>query len=246
MDGMKKYKLNFLIDALMFLLTLALAGIGFLLAYVIVPGREAAAKYGPGVEPWLFGLDRHAWGDIHLVLGFVLLGLLIAHLALHLRIIQSMFSRLFPTVVPRRVAAGAFAGLGLFLLLFFALFEPELHLFQRGAGRGLQSTRPTDPGALAGSGVAGHRTESRPAKSDTAEPLPEKAGQSSPHGTVRGMYTLGSVAREHGVPVSYIVQRLGLPQDISPGSRLGRLRRQYGFSLEDVEKTLKDYRTQTQ
>jgi hypothetical protein len=43
---MDKGKINFLVDALMFLCMAALAGIGFLMKYVLIPGKEAWAVYG--------------------------------------------------------------------------------------------------------------------------------------------------------------------------------------------------------
>ena len=48
---MNKAKLNFAIDALMFLCMTAIAGLGFLMKYVLLPGRESTIKYGRRVEP---------------------------------------------------------------------------------------------------------------------------------------------------------------------------------------------------
>ena len=47
---MNKGKLNFPIDALMFLAMSAIAGLGFLVKYVLLPGRESTIKYGRRVE----------------------------------------------------------------------------------------------------------------------------------------------------------------------------------------------------
>ena len=54
-----KVKLNFVIDALMFLCMAAIAGMGFLMKYVLLPGRESTIKYGRRVDLSLFGLYRH-------------------------------------------------------------------------------------------------------------------------------------------------------------------------------------------
>ena len=42
---MNKPKLNFIINALMFLCLMAMAGLGFLMKYILPPGREVMARY---------------------------------------------------------------------------------------------------------------------------------------------------------------------------------------------------------
>ena len=91
---MNKAKLNFAIDALMFLCMAAIAGLGFLMKYVLLPGRESTIKYERRVELTLLGLDRHDWGTIHLYLGFLLLALLVLHIVLHWQMIPGLFGRL--------------------------------------------------------------------------------------------------------------------------------------------------------
>ncbi len=50
----------------MFLCMMAIVGIGMLIKFILLPGKEAAVVYGRKVDLLLFGLDRHAWGTIHL------------------------------------------------------------------------------------------------------------------------------------------------------------------------------------
>jgi hypothetical protein len=40
------------------------------------------------------------------------------------------------------------------------------------------------------------------------------------------------------VPTAVILQELGLPQNLPLNERLGRLRHQYGFEMEDVRKIM--------
>jgi hypothetical protein len=70
-----KPKLNFIIDALMFLVMMAMAGLGFLMKYVLIPGKSRWVKYGRNVDLTLLSWDRHDWGELHLYLGFTLLSL---------------------------------------------------------------------------------------------------------------------------------------------------------------------------
>ncbi len=72
----------------------AVVGIGFLIKYTLISGQERNAIYGKNVELSLFGMDRHEWGYIHLVIAFVLLGLLVIHLFLHWKTIISVYKRI--------------------------------------------------------------------------------------------------------------------------------------------------------
>ena len=56
---MKKSKINFIIDFLMFIFMFAIAGIGFLIKYFLIPGKERWIKYGSNVDLFLFEMDRH-------------------------------------------------------------------------------------------------------------------------------------------------------------------------------------------
>jgi uncharacterized membrane protein len=88
---MNRSKLNLIIDGLMFLAMAAIAGLGFLIKYVMPPGPEKIVKYGRNVTLLFLGMDRHGWGRIHLVIGFVFLGLLALHIIIHWRMTVNMY-----------------------------------------------------------------------------------------------------------------------------------------------------------
>ena len=134
---MNKAKLNFVIDALMFLCMTAIAGLGFLMKYVLLPGRESTIKYGRRVGISLLGLDRHDWGAIHLYLGFFLLALLVLHIFLHWNMIPGLFSRLVAPSRQRWQIAAVYVLLTAALLLFPFLISPEVK--DAGAGEGRRS-----------------------------------------------------------------------------------------------------------
>jgi len=60
-------------------------------------------------------------------------------------------------------------------------------------------------------------------------------------GPIRGAMTLGDVELITGVPVDHLVRELGLPANTTAEERLGRLRREYGFSMADVRRIVDDY-----
>jgi hypothetical protein len=158
---MDKPKLNFVIDALMFLCLMALAGLGFLMKFALPSGREAWAKYGSNLQFSWLGWDRHDWGDIHLYLAFTLLSLLVLHVILHWQPILSLFKRLVPDPRRRFRIALIFLLLSLVLLYFPFMISPDSKGRGRGGHRsqgGGAPSRSALPGSLlmpAGSQAAG-------------------------------------------------------------------------------------------
>jgi hypothetical protein len=122
---MDKPKLNFVIDAVMFLCLMAMAGLGFLMRYVLPSGRDAWAAYGSNLQFSWLGWDRHDWGDIHLYLAFTLLILLALHIILHWRQILGLFHRVVPDPRRRYRIALVFLILSLLLIYFPFLITPD-------------------------------------------------------------------------------------------------------------------------
>ncbi len=85
---MKKPLINYIIDALMFLLIIPIAGIGIIMEYVLPSGQG-------GGKDVLLGLTRHEWGSIHWYCSIVFVVLLITHIVLHWNWIKSMTKSFF-------------------------------------------------------------------------------------------------------------------------------------------------------
>ncbi len=130
-----KANFNFLIDVLMFLCLSAMAGIGFLMNYILIPGREAWVEYGRSVELLFWGLNRHEWGDIHLYLGFTLIGLLTLHIILHWHLIPGLYQRLVPDSQARTIGVWALVVVCLIFLFFPFVITPEVKDIEPGQGR---------------------------------------------------------------------------------------------------------------
>lgn len=123
---MDKSKVNLVIDALMFLCVMAMTGIGLLMKFVLLPGKETWAVYGRKVELFLFGMDRHQWGTIHLIAAFVFLAFLVVHIILHWKMILSLYPRLIGRKVARRIIAMIIVIVGIFLVVFPLVMKPEV------------------------------------------------------------------------------------------------------------------------
>ena len=252
-----KSKINFLIDSLMFLCMMAIAGLGFLMKFVLIPGKERWVKYGRNVELLLLGMDRHEWGTIHLIIGFTLLTALAIHIILHWKMIVGLYEKLIKTRRTRRIVAVVFvAAAAAFILSPFAV-KPEVQELRRGraaegfggcAFSGLQEI-PSEsicaPEMHVETGAAQEgRAETGAAQEGRAEISVEEDAHSeagSPLG-IRGYMTLAEVAGTHNVPADYLKEHLGLPLSTSGNEKLGRLRKRYGFTMHDVEKIIEEYR----
>lgn len=60
--------------------------------------------------------------------------------------------------------------------------------------------------------------------------------------SIGGSMTLKEVEETTGVPASYIIKSLDLPESMSEEERLGPLKRQYGFEINDVREIVTGYK----
>jgi hypothetical protein len=60
--------------------------------------------------------------------------------------------------------------------------------------------------------------------------------------SIRGSMTLAEIQEATGVPADHIIEELGLPAGIQTDERLGRLKRTYGFAIDDVRRIVAAYR----
>ena len=139
---MQKSIINFSINALMTLCMSAIIGIGFLIKYRLISGQDRWEVYGPKVELYFFGMDRHQWGMIHLILGFVLLGLLMVHIIFHWKVVTTVFGRIIKEPLVKKVVVLVFVILCALMLVFPFFITPEIEPIKRGSGR--QVTLVTD------------------------------------------------------------------------------------------------------
>lgn len=125
--------LSCVVDGALLLLLSALAGIGMLLAFVLLPGRDLHESHGRGVHLTLWGWDRHDWGELHLVLSLLFLLLALIHVALHYKQILCWLRRFVPSRLGRAAVVGTFGVLGLVALGLFLVVTPDVE--RGGHGR---------------------------------------------------------------------------------------------------------------
>ncbi|MFA4835869.1 MAG: DUF4405 domain-containing protein [Dehalococcoidia bacterium] len=217
-------KINFILDALMFLCASAVGGTGFLIRYDLITGRERWDKYATNVELSFWGMDRHEWGQIHLVLIFILMGLLALHIILHWDMIPGLWRKLIGRQKVRWIIATVFIAAALLLLLFPFMVDPKVGAGGQGEGRGVESqtvaipTQEASPGQTAAPATATEITVD-----------------------IKGFMLLSEVAKTYNVPAEYLKEKLSIPQTESAEQRLGWLATSYGFTMSKVEGIVIEY-----
>uniref|UniRef100_A0A7C5ES39 DUF4405 domain-containing protein n=1 Tax=Desulfobacca acetoxidans TaxID=60893 RepID=A0A7C5ES39_9BACT len=157
---MKRGTWNLVIAGLMFLSLMAQTGLGLLMKYVLVPGREVWLKYGGRVELTWLGWNRHDWGAVHFYLGWLFLALLVAHLVLNWQMLLALYEKWLPQAGARKLVAAAFGLTALILVYFPALVTPEMREFPGGRGRrlgemeNLPPERVSTPGDITGKDIS--------------------------------------------------------------------------------------------
>ena len=226
-----KSKISFIIDAFMFLFMALIAGLGFLMKFVLIPGKDRWIRYGRNVELYWLGLDRHEWGAVHLIIGFAFLGLLVIHIILHWNMTVAMFRRIISRNGIRKIIATVFFIASLLFVSLSFLAVPEVQELARGEGhhRHAPGNINEKEVVIEKSERAGHQRseESRHHVRSSIE--------------VRGYMTLNEVAERYEIPIDYLKRKLNLPPSIPGGEKLGWLRRRYGFRMSDVETIIDEY-----
>ena len=229
-------KINLLIDLLLTLALALIAGIGFLVKYILPPGRERILKYGDNQDLFFLGWDRHQWGNIHLIVAFVMLGLTLLHIVLHWQTILCLVRKAVPSAWLRRTLWLITGVLCLVFFLFAFFISPEQReasdLLHRNIHSPLAAPRiPSIPG--------GPETEK---ESRSAENMPDHGqGQrhlEDDHSSLNGRMTLAEAAERFGLTMTEVRKRLGLPAAVDPLETLGRLRKIHGFTMQEVRERL--------
>ena len=79
---------------------------------------------------------------------------------------------------------------------------------------------------------------------ETGESPHKMQSEERPAYQINGSMTLHEVEEQTGVPAAVILQGLGLPTDLPTDERLGRLRKQHGFEMHDIQEIIRKHREQ--
>ena len=247
-----KSKINLCIDIIMLSLLLPVAGIGFLMKYVLISGIGRNEVYGIKTDLEFLGLTRHQWGTIHLVLSIIFLVLLILHIILHWKLIVCVITQMIPSKALRKGLTAFLAIFSLAMLISPFFIKPGQVPFEpRYRNRIINSPssfsqNPEDSNSTylavqesAETAKSSGTTEIRNNQSSSAESAQHDSEYSEYE--VFGYHTLKTVSSRYDVPVSYLANSLKIPENLA-GEKLGFLRREYPFTMTDVRKSIADYK----
>jgi len=246
-----KSKINLVIDAIMFVVITAVAGLGFLMKYVLLPGYKINDLYDTGTELFFWGLDRHQWGAIHLYLALFLVFLLILHIILHWGTIVSVFQQMFAVKVNRYVISIFIGVLALFLALAPLIIKPAVAQSERKHNRNRTPERAMAiPGYIQQNEKAENETEAEKyiheipdqnvqdkSVSENQEDVNNESDLLHRHHhaqiDIDGSMTVNEISAKYNVSVEEMATAINIPVDCA-NERLGRLKRRYGFEIDDL------------
>ena len=246
---LNKSKINLIIDIIMFINLMILAGVGFLIKYVLLPGFERNEKYGRDVELYFLGVDRHQWGTIHLIISFALLFLLLWHIVLHWKMIKSIYKKLIPGKKLRNILGYSFIAISLiFAVVPFFIYpeigEPVLHyrnsLNRQGNNQIYESNnkqieesdnhqKPND------SHIRPIQNNNYKRQQNNKGRYQMNSGRAQSTIDVDGSMTINEVSEKYNIPAKDIARQINVPANYV-NERLGRLKRQYGFDMDELRK----------
>jgi len=236
-----KSKLNLSIDITMLLLIMPIAGIGFLIKYVLIPGVQRNILYGNNVDLEFWGLTRHQWGIIHLTLCIIFLGLLILHIIFHWKMIVCILQRMIPDKSLRIAVASLITTISLLTISFPLFVKPiiverePLHKNRHDRNNNAYSGFP--------------ETQSQEKYIDTVVTNNNNRNRQNYHSVndeyeVYGSQTLQFVADKYNVPANKIAADLKIPETLT-GEKLGRLKKKYSFTMDDIKNSISNYKKGT-
>ena len=236
---MKKSTINFIIDVLMFICMAAIAGIGFLIKYTLISGQKRWIVYGDNVELYLFGMDRHEWGSIHLIIGFILLGLLVLHIILHWKLVVSIYNRIIQRKLINRTVTILFTAIcALFIILPFFI-KPEISKIEHGRGRQISSDT-----------ILTNEESNMTNQHDKEELNHIKSIKIHQHSNsafeIKGYMTLEEVSKKYKVPTNVIKKKLNIPESVPDNQRMSWLRKKYNIEMSDVKEIINEYQKQNE
>lgn len=271
---MDKNNLKYLIDALLFICMVGLAGIGFLQGLVLEEGPVADVS-----KKYFMGLHTHQWGHIHFYISIAFTVLIIIHLILSWKWIKACSKRIFKNKWGTALIGMVVISLLIPLIFWaFSLQNAEKYAeYGTGGGRGLgrkialsekqaqekyilpetkiteKETKEQEPQDLPKTELVEPPVEKEEStqkeeqllqEEHLHEGLHEHAGeQRLTRGRleeqqsgilITGQTTLLELERLTGISKSTLLEKMGLPTNIPSGESLGRLKRKYNFTMQEL------------
>jgi hypothetical protein len=214
-------------------------------------------KYGQNVELTIWGMDRHEWGLVHLLVGILLIVLLVLHLIFHWTQIVCMVKKLIPNLALRSSLVAVVLVLCSLLLLAPFFISPTVGDPIYGKGQRNERSNQLHSRDLAHpcandnilqkeeiidenrnpSKKETNSIESELYTSDHIKPSEQHLKEEHTL-NIRGYHTYSELSEEYNISADKLKSTLGIPEGIPNNERLGRVRRTYNFTMSDVEEAI--------
>jgi DNA-binding transcriptional regulator YiaG len=231
-------KLNLSIDFILFIVLMAVAGIGMLIKFVLVPGFKRNLIYGQDTELYFLGLDRHQWGTTHLFLSILLIVLLIFHIVLHWKQINTILKKMVTKKTGRTVTC----IISIFILAIFGVlpFFVQPTVVHGVAHDGYFKAQPQKDNNLKQENTLHHENSSDIIKKEiiTQNKKEYRQHKENQNIDIKGSITLNEVAKKYNVSANELAIYIHVPEEYV-NERLGRLRKRYDFHLNDLREYIK-------
>lgn len=241
-----RVKLNLIIDIILFLLLMTMAGIGFLIKYTLISGEKQNIIYGTNTNLEFWGLDRHEWGTIHLIVSIIFVVFILLHIILHWKMIVCFLKRLIPNKTYRVIFSAFVSLFGLLLFIFGFVVTPE-QVGHKNLYRHHISNKVSVTNSTLNKNSETFNRKQRKAIDTTATIQPKQKQRHFKNKKhvekykVFGNQSMSYVSDKYDVPISYICKELGISSNYK-SEKLGRLRKRFNFTMSDVSHAIAKYK----
>ena len=227
---MRKNRLHLVIDLLAYLAMVSMVSTGLTMWGLLPPGSGGRHGGGRGGGLTVLGYSRHEWGDVHWYLAVTLIVLVALHVILHWKWVTNSVGALLRG--ERKLGAGV-AGTVLLAILGVVAVGAIATPWIVGT-----------EGIADAEGPAGKGRSAPAAKASASEPDPDAHQEHGQGQAITGRTTLAEAAAEAGVTAERLAAELKLPASTPAAAQLGQLRRQHGFTIEDVRAVVARLKTE--
>ena len=224
---MKRSHLNLCIDIILYLLMMPIIGIGFLMKYVLLNGTLRNLTYGADSELLFWGMDRHQWGSIHLLLSLAFVFFLVWHIVLHWKMMIGMFKNMIRARVWRITMALTLPLVALLLAIVPLFLQPEVQPKTREHHRNLVVNESANASVNTTEATIGELEAPAKAPSQSHDAVHSHAD------AINGKMTLQELADRYAIDLEVLVADLELPLS-AKDEPLGRLKKRYGFDMQEL------------
>lgn len=253
-----KKKLNLIIDAFLMILFGMLAGVGFLVYYILVPGQEAKQIYSPFKELTFWGMDRHEWASIHLIISFVFIGMVFLHIVFHWKMVCNMTKCLIG-----KLSSIWIIRIIIIITVLIAIFpffiKPEIieresknygrrwnsaHQMQPNDDRNQVKQEEIEPAHV----EQEIQSKAKAQSVSKSEAKTNSAAFKNHHYNeleeqIKGSQTLTEACKMLSIDADELCKKLKIPVG-EQNERLGRIKRNYNLQMSDVKDVMIDMRVE--